>query len=96
MATVTVLRVTEGWPKGDAEELEPDMTTIDLEVSGVYLRWGKHVDDISSATDVQDAIEEDSAEVLDMDNNGSRDVEFPQPPGGTDRPDWIPDPFDIT
>jgi len=95
MATVTVLRVTEGWPKGDTEEQEPDHTTIDLEVSGKYVRWGVEINEVSSAADVQSVIEGDANEVLDFANNGSRDEAFPVPPRGTDRPDWIPDPFGI-
>ena len=96
MATVTVYRVTQGWPQGDSEEGEPGITTIDLEVSGKYLRWGKHEDAITSASSVQAAIEADVAEVLDLGNNGSKDTEFPLPSGGTLRADWIPAPFDIT
>ena len=96
MAIVTVYRVTQNWPQGDSEEGEPNKTTIDLEVDGKYVRWGKDADTISEAADVQSAIEADAAEVLDLDNNGSKDVEFPMPPGGTDRPEWIPDSFDIT
>jgi len=93
MATVHVNKVTEGWPCADPEGDEA-LTTIDVTVDGKYVRMGYHENDIASASDVEQKLTNDSSILLNADKQ--KETPFPDPPGGTDRPEWVPDDFTIS
>jgi len=90
MATVHVTAVTEGWPvqlDGSA------LTTIDMTVGGKYVRMGYHTEDITSSADVEAKLTADADTLNDAEKQ--HEGAFPAPTGGTDKPDYVPDDFDV-
>jgi len=93
MATVHVTKVTEGWPQGNPEEGDPNLTTIDCTVDGKYVRMGYLQSAITSSSDVENKLTNDASILKDA--SKQHDDPFPDPSGGADRPDWIPADFTI-
>jgi len=94
MALVHVVRVTDGWPQGDPEEGDPNLTTIDCEIDGVkYVRMGYVQGVVTSASEVEAALTSNASILLNV--NKQYDNPFPVPPGGVDKPDWVPSDFNI-
>lgn len=91
MATVHVTKVTEGWP--EMPDFLPQLTTIDLAIDGKYVRMGYYSSEITSASDTQTKLTADASIITDADKQ--HDAAFPAPIGGTDKPDYIPDDFDV-
>lgn len=92
MATVHVIRVTQGWPV----ELEgmPEICTVDVTIDVTkYVRMGYLTSELTSSTDTHDKLVADASILLDP--NKQADSDFPFPIGGTDRPDLVPEDFDI-
>lgn len=91
MATVHVTKVTEGWPA--MPPFLPQLTTIDMTINGKYVRMGYSSSEITSSSDVQTKLTADTAVITNADKQ--HDDAYPAPSGGTDKPDYIPDDFDV-
>lgn len=94
MALCTVKRVVVGYP----EEYNgtKDMTTIDCEIdTGTFVRVGYATSEVDTQAKVQSKLEADSAQLLDFEENGSRDADFTVPSYGTVDEALKPAPFNI-
>jgi len=91
MATVTVSRVTFGWP--ESAEDDPVWATIDMSVDTEYVRMQYVSTDLNNAAAVQSKLTNDSAILLNETKQKSEP--FDPPAEGTDRPDLVPSPFTI-
>lgn len=93
MALVHVLAVTVGWPEGDPEEGEENLTTVDLTVDGLHVRMGYAQSEIASSSDVEDLLTVDADAI--QDPLKQHVSPFPTPTGGTSTPSLVPADFNI-
>lgn len=91
MASIHVIRVTQGWP--EMIEGLAELCTVDVTVDGLYVRVGYHTTDLTDAAALKVKLEADSVALLDPEKQSA--TKFPFPTGGTDRPDLVPADFII-
>ena len=90
MANVTVLKVVEGFP---ATLNGSELATVECQVDTKYVRVAYLMDDLPDSAAVKTKLIADSAVLLDLAKQNSQP--FPAPPYGTEKPELIPDPFQI-
>jgi hypothetical protein len=73
----------------------PEQCNIDLQIGAKWVRMGYHTTDCTNAAAVQALLENDAAILNNADKQHDTQAELGATPSGTDRPDLVPDPFDV-